>query len=360
MQTIITVIVFLLILGSIIIIHEFGHFIAAKIFGVYCAHFSIGFGPKIWSKKGKETEYEIRALPFGGFVSMAGEEQSDDEEFKDVPIERTLKGIKTYQKVIIFLAGVFMNFVLAVVVTFGVNVFSGQLPLQNAQIGQVMENSAAKQAGLKSGDIIQEMTVQETGQVILVSSYDDIQLTPSHLQTTASTIHVQIKVQRDQQIETVDATLQLDETSQAYKLGIYQATRSMNIAEAIQYTFISIGEMSVAIFAALSQLITRFSETVTQLSGPVGIYQVTSQVTETGQISYILNLLALLSVNVGIFNLLPIPGLDGCQVIFALVEKVIGRELPEKVKMALQLCGLGLVMLLMIFVTYQDVLRIFQ
>ena len=134
----------------------------------------------------------------------------------------------------------------------------------------------------------------------------------------------------------------------------------MNVAEAIQYTFISIGEMSMAIFAALSQLITRFSETVTQLSGPVGIYQVTSQVTETGQITYILNLLSLLSVNVGIFNLLPIPTLDGCQVIFAIVEKIIGRELPEKVKVALQLCGLGLVMLLMIFVTYQDILRIFQ
>ena len=104
------------------------------------------------------------------------------------------------------------------------------------------------------------------------------------------------------------------------------------MAEAIQYTFISIGEMSMAIFAALSQLITRFSETVTQLSGPVGIYQVTSQVTETGQITYILNLLSLLSVNVGIFNLLPIPALDGCQVIFAIVEKIIGRELPEKSK----------------------------
>lgn len=99
---------------------------------------------------------------------------------------------------------------------------------------------------------------------------------------------------------------------------------------------------------------------MTQLSGPVGIYQVTSQVTETGQITYILNLLSLLSVNVGIFNLLPIPALDGCQVIFAIVEKIIGRELPEKVKVALQLCGLGLVMLLMIFVTYQDILRIFQ
>lgn len=360
MQTIITIIVFLLILGSIIIIHELGHFLAAKIFGVYCAHFSIGFGPKIWSKKGKETEYEIRALPFGGFVSMAGEEQADDEDFKDVPVERTLKGIKTYQKIIIFLAGVFMNFVLAIIVTFGVNIVSGQLPLQHAQVGQILENSPAAQAGLKTGDIIKEITVNETGQVILVSNYDDIQLTQNGLNTTASTIHIQMKVERDNNIQTLDATLQYDQSSQAYKLGIYQATRHMNIAEAIQYTFISIGEMSVAIFAALSQLITRFSETVTQLSGPVGIYQVTSQVTKTGQISYILSLLSLLSVNVGIFNLLPIPGLDGCQVVFAVVEKIIGRELPEKVKIALQLCGLGLVMLLMIFVTYQDVLRIFQ
>ncbi len=360
MQTIITIIVFLLILGSIIIIHEFGHFMAAKIFGVYCSHFSIGFGPKLWSKKGKETEYEIRALPFGGFVSMAGEEQSEDDEFKDVPIERTLKGIKTYQKVIIFLAGVFMNFILAIVVTFGVNLFSGQLPVNNAQVGQVIENSAAQEAGLQTGDIIQEMTINETGQVILVSNFDDIQLTQEGLNTTASSIHVQIKVQRGNQTEMLNATLKYDSTSQAYKLGIYQATRSMNLAESIQYTFISIGEMSVAIFAALSQLITRFSDTVTQLSGPVGIFQVTSQVTQTGQVTYILNLLSLLSVNVGIFNLLPIPGLDGCQVLFALIEKVIGRELPEKVKIGLQLCGLGLVMLLMVFVTYQDILRIFQ
>ena len=208
--------------------------------------------------------------------------------------------------------------------------------------------------------MIQELTVNETGEVILVSNFEDIQLTQKGLKTTANTIHVKLKVDRQGQTETLQATLKYDQSSQAYKLGIYQATRSMNIAEAIQYTFISIGEMSMAIFAALSQLITRFGETVTQLSGPVGIYQVTSQVTETGQITYILNLLSLLSVNVGIFNLLPIPALDGCQVIFAIVEKVIGRELPEKVKVALQLCGLGLVMLLMIFVTYQDILRIFQ
>lgn len=360
MQTLITIIVFLLILGSIIIIHEFGHFIAAKFFGVYCSHFSIGFGPKLWSKKGKETEYEVRALPFGGFVAMAGEENSDDEQFQNLPIERTLKGIKTYQKVIIFLAGVFMNFVLAVVVTFGVNLVNGQLPVNQAQVGEIVENSAADAAGLKSGDIISEMTIQETGQVILVSDFQDVSLTQENLKTTASSIHVQIKVLRDDETKVLSTELKYDDASAAYKLGIYQATRSMNVAEAIQYTFISIGTMSMAIFTAIGQLITRFSDTVTQLSGPVGIYQITQQVTQSGQVTYILNLLALLSVNVGIFNLLPIPGLDGCQVIFALAEKIIGRELPEKVKIGLQLAGLGLVMFLMIFVTYQDVLRLFQ
>ena len=93
MQTLINIVVFILILGIVVLIHELGHFITAKSFGVYCSEFSIGMGPKIFSRKKGETEYEIRALPIGGFVSMAGEADNDIEEFKDVPIERTLKGI---------------------------------------------------------------------------------------------------------------------------------------------------------------------------------------------------------------------------------------------------------------------------
>ena len=91
MQTLINIVVFILILGIVVLIHELGHFITAKSFGVYCSEFSIGMGPKIFSRKKGETEYEIRALPIGGFVSMAGEADNDIEEFKDVPIERTLK-----------------------------------------------------------------------------------------------------------------------------------------------------------------------------------------------------------------------------------------------------------------------------
>lgn len=360
MQTIINVIVFLLILGSIIIIHELGHFLAAKFFGVYCSQFSIGFGPKIWSKKGKETEYELRALPFGGFVAMAGEEdQAENEDMKDVPVERTLKGIQTYKKVIIFLAGVFMNFVLAIVVTLGVNLVSGQIPVNVAQIGTIVDNSPAQQAGLKENDIIQQVDVQETGQTLLVSNFDDLQLTQDYLKTTSQTLNLKVTVLRGEAKEVVDVKVNYNQDDGKYKLGITQATRHMNIAESFQYTFVSLGTMSMAIFSALGQLVTKFSQTVTQLSGPAGIYQITAQVTETGQVAYLLNLLALLSVNVGIFNLTPIPGLDGCQVLFALVEKMIGREIPSKLRLGLQMVGLGLVMLLMVFVTYQDISRMF-
>ena len=358
MQTLINIIVFLLILGSIIIIHELGHFLAAKFFGVYCAQFSIGFGPRIWSKKGKETEYELRALPFGGFVAMAGEEdQAENELMKDVPIERTLKGIKPYQKVIIFAAGVFMNFILAIIVIFGVNLTSGQLPVNVCQVGTISENSPAEQYGLKVGDIIQQVDIVETGQTILISNYDDLALTKENLKTDANQLTMNFKVQRNQEKININMTLEYNSEYEIYMMGITQATRHMNFAESIQYTFIYFRQMSLAIFEALAMLVTQFSKTVTQLSGPAGIYQITAEVTQTGQIAYIFNLLAMLSVNVGIFNLLPIPGLDGCQIVFVIVEKIIGRELPEKFKLVLQFMGLGLVILLMIFVTIQDITR---
>ena len=128
LQILINIIVFLLILTAIITIHEFGHFITAKKFGVYCGAFSIGMGPKIFSHKGKETEFQIRAIPIGGFVTMAGEDdQEENPYFENVPHERTLKGKKTYQKVIIFLAGIFMNFVLAIVIMFALNTTVGMV-----------------------------------------------------------------------------------------------------------------------------------------------------------------------------------------------------------------------------------------
>ena len=361
MQNLINILVFVLILGSIITIHEFGHFIAAKYFGVYCSQFSIGFGPKIYSRKGKETDFEIRALPIGGFVAMAGEEgQEDQETLKDVPYERTLKGKKTYQKIIIFLAGVFMNFLLAIIVIFGINLTSGEMPVNVAQIGSIVDGSAAQVYELMPGDIIEKIEVVETGDVFIINNFDDIELNRETIKTTADSIHLELSVKRNNESMTKDIVVEYDEEASKYAIGIIQATRSMTFIEAFKYSFVTFGEMSVAIIDALGQLVTNFAGTVGQLSGPVGIYETTAMVTETGDIAYILSLLAMLSVNIGVFNLMPIPGLDGCQMLFAIVEHIIGRELPEKLRMVLQLAGLALVFGLMIVVTFQDIFRIFN
>ena len=361
MQTIINIIVFILILGSIIIIHEFGHFLAAKHFGVYCSQFSIGFGPKIYSKQGEETEFELRALPIGGFVSMAGEaDQEEVEEMKDLPIERTLKGKKTYQKVIIFSAGVIMNFILAIVVLFASNVIGGEVVLEQATVGSVSEGSAAEIYGLQEDDEIEELYVVESDKTIAITTYESFSeaLTKDNLGVSDDDIDIVLTVLRDGEEEAIDMIISFNEETDKYYFGISFKTRSMTMIECVTYTIEDFGEMSTAIIEALAGLIVNFASTVTQLSGPAGIYQVTAEVTSTGSIAYILRLLGLLSVNIGIFNLMPIPGLDGAQILFALVERVIGREIPINLKLVLQMVGLGLVLLLMVFVTYQDILRI--
>lgn len=361
MQTIINLIVFLFVLGSIIIVHEFGHFVAAKYFGVYCSQFSIGFGPKVFSKKGKETEYELRLLPIGGFVAMAGEaDQQEMTEMEDVPFERTLQGKKTYQRVIIFLAGVFMNFVLAFTVLFASNAFGTQVPLDIMQIDTIQQGSSADKYGLMSGDIIEKIYIQESDKTFIINHFQDQPqvFDKATFETSQNQIHVTITVKRDQVSKDIPLMMNLDEESGRYILGITYMTRSLDFIESFEYTFNDVKVMSTSIFDALKQLVINFSDTVGQLSGPAGIYTVTAEVTETGNIFYIFRLIGLLSINIGIFNLLPIPGLDGCQVLFTVVERIIGRELPLNLKMVLQMAGLILVFGLMIFVTYQDLMKI--
>ena len=360
MQNIINIVVFMLVLGSIITIHEFGHFITAKMFGVYCSNFSIGFGPKLFSYKGKETSYELRLWPIGGFVAMAGEEdQLENEALKDIPVERTIKGLAVYKRIIIFAAGVIMNFILAIAVLFCLNMTVGEIGVNQAQVGEIFENSPAEVYGLNENDIITQIYIEDIDKTILVSKFEDINLSRDHLGVNSTQLNVSVNVLRNDKNVTIDMVLDYEQEGNRYVMGINQATRDMTFVESIQYTFVVFKDMSTSIIDALSQLITSFSSTITQMSGPAGIYQITAEVTESGQIASIFELLAMLSINIGIFNLLPIPGLDGCQILFAAVEGMIGKELPHKLKIILQVCGLVLVFGLMIIVTFQDLLRIF-
>lgn len=358
MQTLINIIVFILILGIVVIVHELGHFLTAKSFGVYCSEFSIGMGPKLFSKKIGETEYEIRALPIGGFVSMAGEADNDIEEFKDVPVERTLKGISCWKKCVIFLAGVFMNFVLSLIILISVYCFIN-VQTNTSEIGVVSNDSPAMMAGLESGDTISKITYND--QENIIASFSDIHevLSNSNLKSDSKQITLKVEIVRDGKTMTKNVNAKYDSETASYIMGIKAATRRLSFFEAINYGLDQFKTMALLIFTTLGKLITDSANTIGQLSGPAGIYNVTSEITQTGSISQLLILLSLLSTNIGMFNLLPIPGLDGCQVIFAVVEKVIGRELPLKLKYTLQVIGLLLVFGLMIFVTINDITKIF-
>ena len=359
MQTIINIIVFFLILGVIVLIHELGHFLTAKFFGVYCAEFSIGMGPKLFSKKKGETEYQIRALPIGGYVAMAGEaDQEDNEIMKDVPYERTLKGIKTWKKCVVMLAGVFMNFVLALVLLIGIYSFVED-QTNTSEIGTVVKDKGAALAGIEAGDVINKITINNEEHII--ASFSDIQevLDNENLQLDTDTVTMKVGLTRNKHYLEKEVTAKYNNETKSYVMGITAATKKLTFVEAIRQGINQFIEYALLIFTTLGKLITDMTHTVSQLSGPVGIYTVTSQVTQTGSISTLLSLTALLSTNIGMFNLLPIPGLDGSQVLFALIEKVIRREIPVRIKYALQMAGLILVFGLMIFVTVNDIGKFF-
>ena len=358
MDSIIDIVVFILVLGSIIFIHELGHFVAAKSFGVYCSEFALGMGPKVISKKGKETEYVLRALPIGGFVAMYGEaDQEGNEIFQGIAPERSLKNKKTFQKVIVMLAGVFMNFLMAFAIIF--TVYSLQpvtvdLPI----IGTVVENSPAQQAGLHAGDEITTVMIQDS--TLSPTSYSElVSFIQSFDYTGEGVLPVTVDFLSDDVEQSTVVSALYNESIQAYQLGIEPSTQSLSPAEALVSATKSLGYVSTSVLTTLGRIVTGDSQTISQVSGPVGIFNITSQVRSQGA-TQLAMLVAMLSANIGIFNLLPIPGLDGSQVIFILIEKAIGREIPVTVKYALQLAGLALVFGLMILITVNDISKLFN
>lgn len=359
MDLLLTIILFIVLLSVIVIIHELGHLIAAKAFGVYCQEFSIGMGPKLFSKKGKETEFSIRALPFGGFVAMAGDTDNDLETKVDtanIPKERTLPGIAKYKRIIIMLAGIIMNVVLALVICSLIILYNGSYAKSPAAVvGDVMADSPAERAGLKSGDKIVEARFDELNISSRPSDFEDfIAFTTGHDDDTLTIVY-----ERDGKTNEVSLKKEYVQEVGEEQYGIY-ATASevadVNIINCWYYGFDYLAFATRTIFMALGQLFV--GQGLENLSGPVGVFEVTSQAVDQGFESYLL-LVALISLNVGIFNALPLPILDGGRVLILLIEAVIRRPLSEKAINALMYVSLFVILGLFVFVTFQDILRLF-
>ena len=345
-----TLIVPILVLSLIVLVHELGHLASAKLFGVYCKEFAIGMGPKLFSKKGKETEYSIRAFPFGGFVAMAGEESVEAE----VPFERSLLGIAKWKRIVILLSGVAMNFALAFVLFLSINLAVGAI-YQSPKpiIASVIADSPAEEAGLKANDLILKMSFSD-GTSIVPKTFDDV---VTYVQLYHSTMT--LTIDRSGEIVEITVTPVFNESSQRYYLGVNLPPGEMvkiNGFEAVGYAFNTMISTVFGMFIFIGKMLTGVG--LTQVSGPIGIIDVTNTQASLGLLN-LTYLTALLSLNIGVFNLLPLPILDGGRVMLTLIEAVFRRPINKNIELALMYISAAALIGLMLFATWQDLGRLF-
>lgn len=350
MSFIVTLILFILILGSIVFVHEFGHFMMAKLNGVYVYEFAIGMGPKIWSKKGKETEYTLRAIPIGGFCMMAGEDLEDDD-LKKIPKEKRLQAKKPWQRFLIMFFGAGNNFICAVLLLFLIGLIWGGSSMEPV-ITSVVKNSAAATSGIEAGDRVLEINGHS------IATTDDISL---YLAIANPEEASDIKVRKEnKKVETYSVQpkkKKVDgETTYQYGVGMQQDVEK-GILPALEFT----GKKTISIFKQMAVTVGYLFTggiSISQLSGPVGIFSVVGEQSSAG-IMNILYLVAFLSINVGFINLLPIPAFDGGHILFIIIEKIKGSPVKPETENMIHTVGLFLLMLLMVVITFNDILRLF-
>ncbi len=342
-----TLIYFIIILGIIILIHEFGHFIFAKKAGIYVYEFSIGMGPRIfkWTRKDDETEYSVRLIPIGGFVQMAGEEIDDDES---VPRDKKFS-VKTFgQKFMTVIAGIMNNFILAIVLFFLFSLFNGA-PQNKAIVGEVSSDFPAYTSGLQSGDQIVKLNGKNA------SSYDLLAL---ELQVNSGD-EISLEIFRNGETKTVNIKpkkVKVDgKVTYKYGFGINDEVKKGFIPSVI-YAFSKTISLVHQMILIIVYLFTG-NLGINSLAGPVGIFNVVGSASSAGFWSLV-SLTAFLSINVGFINLLPLPAFDGGRLLFVIIEKIKGKPVDPKFENTIHAIGFFLLMALMLYITYNDIIKL--
>lgn len=418
-----TVIAFIVIFGALVFFHELGHLVFAKRAGILCREFAIGFGPKVFSFKKNETIYTIRLLPIGGFVRMAGEdpevieikpgyrvglvlnaeekvqkivlnnkdkfpnaiimevenadiehelfvkgflEGDDDEVMKRysilanavivedgvesqiAPYNRQFASKTLGQRTMAIFAGPMMNFVLAFFIFVLIALLQG-IPSNEPMLGKLTEDGAALSAGMKEGDVVQSIDDVE------ISNWSDVVEVIRKSPDKELTFLIE-RNGNEIEIPVTPNTQKLEDGTTIGIIGVYSPVEKSPL-KAITYGATETYFWTTEIFSALGKLITgQFS--IDALSGPVGIYQSTDMVAQSG-IYYLMRWAGMLSINLGIMNLLPIPALDGGRLLFFAVEAVRGKPIDRQKEGMIHFLGFALLMLLMLVVTWNDIQRFF-
>ncbi len=350
-STLLNLLLFIFILGLLIFVHELGHFLTAKKSGVYIYEFSIGMGPEIKSIKGKDgILYSIRALPIGGFVQMAGEIYEDDDT-KKIPKEQFMCNRPWYQRLIILVAGVFNNFLLAIILLFAMALIWGA-PSLKPVVYDVTDGYPAKEAGIKAGDVIKSIngskvkTLDKTQLLLLLKTKDDkYQITVEHKNGQTATYEVVPKKEKN------------DDGDEVKVFGIQTKTNiTKGFGSSLKYAFTKFGSVVEQMWLTIVNLFTG-KISISAMSGPVGIYSVVGETRSAG-VESVIYLIAYLSINLGIMNILPIPALDGGHLLFLIIEKIRGKKIDEKIEGITTTIFFALLLLLMLYITIHDVIRL--
>lgn len=339
-----TIIIALLILSLVVLFHELGHFIAARRVGIPVYELSLGFGYKLISIQRKGVQYSIRLIPLGAFVRMAGEEPGDMEK-KDGYNNRT-----PLEKIRVAFAGPFMNFLLAVFIfIFSFAVIGTAVPVKEAIVGKVIPDTPAQKAGIMENDKVLAINGQT------VSSWnefmDDIKNNPTGKP-------IQITIDRQGQVKNFTLTPVQSEAAGKPVVGVYSQVRyqRQGIVGAVKLGFAQTYQMTAMLVGGMGMLFTG-AASFSDLTGPVGI---TSMASEAAQGGYLIIFTAFLSIALGITNLLPIPALDGSRIIFAIVEAIRRKPLDPEKEGYINWFGFLFLMFLMVFVTYNDIVRLIK
>ncbi len=368
---VITLAVSLLVFGAVIAIHELGHFTVAKLCGVQVNEFSIGMGPALWKKIYKGTQYSLRLLPVGGYVALEGEEspesrqqetprcaepsceQTDSEPECVIPPEqrtgKPLNDAPVWQRTLVMLAGAFMNFVLGFVAMVLVIALQSS-PITSRTIYEVSDSALCGQTGLQAGDKI----VAINGRRCFVANDIIYEL------SRTENYQADLTVLRDgEKVELHDVQFDTwqDEQGQTHmSIGftVYGVRKTpVNVLKEAGNSVLYYGRI---VYTSLLDLV-RGRESINDLSGPVGIVTAIGQAASYGW-QDVMELMVLITVNLGIVNLLPFPALDGGKVVFLIIEGVTGYTVPEKLQGSLTIITFALLFALMAYATYNDILRL--
>ena len=354
------VIIALLLLGILITVHEAGHFMAARLTGIEVSEFAIGMGPKLlgWKSKKYDTKFSLRAIPVGGFCAFYGE---DDVIGKHSADSRAYNNQPVWKRILTVAMGPMMNFILAFVVTVlffwigGIAEVSGIDPY----VYQVAAAGPAYSAGLQDGDVIESVNgvnvLDGTTETLLnaIAAYQE------------GDEPLQMVVRRGDTVFETEMTPFWDEAEGRYRVGVTIAgryrtvTRACGLGEAIGESWNTCVYAGGMIIGALKDLVTTGAG-LDQTSGPVGVVSMVSEEVATGGFEAFINYLVVISINLGIMNLLPIPGLDGSRLIFMLIEAIRRKPVAPQKEAIVHLIGMLFLFAVMIFFTFKDVMNLFR